>query len=236
MVTAAGYGTRLGSAAPKALVEVAGQPLLAWALQHIAPLVDTIVVTAPPTHIAEIRDATTAALEAFPHITVHTVPGGDTRQASVAAALHVLDGEADAEPSIVLIHDAARAFMPTATMQGAIDAVRQGADGAVPVVPVVDTLVTAPAADGRLGSNVDRDSLRAVQTPQVFDGAAIRDAHRRTAGDTSLAATDDATLAAHCGYTVVAVDGHSWGFKVTHAADLDWAEHVARRSGQENAP
>jgi 2-C-methyl-D-erythritol 4-phosphate cytidylyltransferase len=128
----------------------------------------------------------------------------------------------------VAIHDAARAFQPIATFRFALAAVEAGADGAVPVVPLVDTLVAAPEADGTLGAGVDRDSLRAVQTPQAFRWEAARDAHARAAAD-GFEATDDASLARHYGYRVVATEGHPWGFKVTTAGDLALAEHVARQ-------
>ena len=73
-----------------------------------------------------------------------------------------------AADDIVMVHDAARAFMPTVTMREAVAAVEAGADAAVPLVPLVDTLVTAPNDDDEYGSPIDRGDFRAVQTPQVF--------------------------------------------------------------------
>lgn len=234
VVTAAGYGTRLGATEPKALVHVADRTLLAWALSHVAPLVDTVVVTAPPTHLAQVRSECESALAAFPDLGVSVIAGGQSRQESVAAAITALAASEQPAPEIVMIHDAARAFMPTAAMAAAITAVQDGADGAIPVVPVVDTIVSAPGTDGTLGELVDRERLRAVQTPQVFTLASLRDAHAR-AGDLN-AATDDASLVVAAGYRVVAVDGHSWGFKVTRAEDLDWATHIATQLTQKVTP
>jgi 2-C-methyl-D-erythritol 4-phosphate cytidylyltransferase len=220
VVTAAGRGTRLGSATPKALVEVAGRPLLSHALDRIAPLASRIVVTAVPEQLA----AFTAAVAGRADV----VAGGDSRQASVWAGLSRLaeSGGLDAD-DIVLVHDAARAFMPTRAMREAVAAVEGGADAAVPVVPVVDTLVAAPGAFGEYGRGVDRDSVRAVQTPQVFRARVLVAAHEASAG---REATDDAALVRELGYRVVATDGHPWGLKVTHAGDLALAAFIAENS------
>ncbi|WP_296665512.1 2-C-methyl-D-erythritol 4-phosphate cytidylyltransferase [Demequina sp.] len=213
VVTAAGYGTRLGSTLPKALVVVAGEPLVVHAVRRMALVADRMVVTAPPTHVSEFE----AVLAGLP---VAVVAGAPTRQGSVAAGLAALDLAAQ---DIVLVHDAARAFQPAGTMRAAAAAVEAGADGAVPVVPVVDTLVAAPAPDGALGEPVDRAAFRIVQTPQAFRAAVILDAHARGGAD----ATDDATLARNLGYRVVATEGHAHGLKITHGADLAIAEHLA---------
>ncbi len=218
VVTAAGYGTRLGSEIPKALVPVAGEPLVVHAVRRISQVASRIVVTAPATHLAQIA-AALEGVDAEGELVI--VPGADTRQGSVAAGLEALDlGDQD----IVLVHDAARAFQPVAVMRAAVAAVEHGADGAIPLLPVVDTLVTAPAADGSLGEPVDRTGFRMVQTPQVFRAGALLEAHARAHGG---AATDDATLVRQLGYRVVATDGHEHGLKVTHAADLALAEYIA---------
>ena len=213
VVTAAGYGTRLGSDLPKALVPIAGEPLVTHAVRRMALVADRIVVTAPATHLGEFEDAL-AGLPAT------VVAGAATRQGSVAAGLAAL---APAPEDVVLVHDAARAFQPVPAMRAAAAAVESGADGAIPVVPVVDTLVTAPAPDGALGEPVDRTGFRVVQTPQAFRAAVLLDAHARGGAD----ATDDATLARNLGYRIVATEGHERGLKITHGADLAIAEHLA---------
>lgn len=212
VVTAAGSGTRLGADVPKALVPVHGRPLVWWAVDAIARVADTVVVTAPPSY----RDA---FREALPD-TVTIVDGGQERQDSVAAGLAAIP----AGTRIVMIHDAARAFQPHSVMRAAVAAVRDGADGAVPVVPVVDTLVRA-SADVSLGAAVDRTTLRAVQTPQVFTVEAAQKAH--AVGVTG--ATDDAQLAKAAGLNVVAVEGDERGFKVTRPLDLALAIQVAQQ-------
>ncbi|WP_062530302.1 IspD/TarI family cytidylyltransferase [Demequina rhizosphaerae] len=219
VVTAAGYGTRLGSDLPKALVAVAGEPLVTHAVRRIARVATQVVVTAPPTHL----DAFARALDG---LGARIVPGAGTRQESVNAGLAALDLAPD---DVVLVHDAARAFQPVAAMSAVVAAIEDGADGAIPVVPVVDTLVTAPAPDGALGDPVDRAGFRIVQTPQAFRAAVLLDAHAR--GGSS--ATDDATLARALGYRVVATEGHERGVKITHAGDLALAEHIAALSAEE---
>ena len=218
VITAAGLGTRLGSSLPKALVPVAGRALLAHALDRIAPLASRVVVTAAPDYL----DAFVEAVEGRADV----VAGGDSRQASVWAGLRALAARGLAPDDIVLVHDAARAFMPTAAMREAVAAVEGGADGAIPVVHVVDTLVTAPG-DGSYGTPVDRDSVRAVQTPQVFRARALVAAHEAAAGRD---ATDDASLVRDLGLRVVATEGHPWGLKVTHAGDLALATFIAEHS------
>ncbi|MFV0284940.1 MAG: 2-C-methyl-D-erythritol 4-phosphate cytidylyltransferase, partial [Demequina sp.] len=213
VVTAAGSGSRLGADVPKALVEVQGRPLVAWAVEAVLQVADAVVVTAPSAHLAEFRAA-------VPRATV--VAGGAERQESVAAGLAALPAEA----SIVLIHDAARAFQPATVMRALVAAVEAGADGAVPVVPVVDTLVAA-SRDGGLGATVDRDALRAVQTPQVFTMAAATAAHAQAA---DAAATDDAQLALAAGFRVVELPGDERGFKVTRPLDLALASAVAAQA------
>ena len=219
VITAAGLGTRLGFSLPKALVPVAGRPLVAHALDRIRPLAERVVVTAVP----EYFDAFVTAVEGRADV----VPGGVTRQDSVWAGLTALGSAGLAPDDIVLVHDAARAFMSTAAMREAVAAVEAGADAAVPLVLVVDTLVTAPDHGDEYGDLVDRDHLRAVQTPQVFRARALVAAHEAAAGGT---ATDDATLVRMLGFRVVATEGHPWGLKVTHAGDLALATFIAEHS------
>jgi 2-C-methyl-D-erythritol 4-phosphate cytidylyltransferase len=164
-----------------------------------------------------------------PRLNVRVVAGGSSRRESVATGLKALM-EHPGGPSIILVHDAARAFMPVEPMRVAIGAIQAGADGAVPIVPMVDTLVASPDEDGTLGATVDRDMVHAAQTPQAFRADALIEAHRRASEDGVDDATDDAGLVRRYGYRVVATEGHPWGFKVTVEGDLAFAEYVARLS------
>jgi 2-C-methyl-D-erythritol 4-phosphate cytidylyltransferase len=209
-------------------VRVAGRTLVAWAVERVAEVAADIVVTAPASHLDTFRDAVAEASVA-PGVAIVVVPGGETRQQSVAAGVAELMSH-EPRPTIIAVHDAARAFMPAEPMRLAIGAIEAGADGAVPIVPLVDTIVAIPGADGSLGIDVDRSSLRAAQTPQVFRASALNDAHVRGASEPGAEVTDDAGLVRRYGYRVVATEGHAWGFKVTIPGDLALAEYVAKQA------
>jgi 2-C-methyl-D-erythritol 4-phosphate cytidylyltransferase len=133
------------------------------------------------------------------------VTGAATRSDSVRAGLAAIPSDAE----IVAVHDGARPLADTEIYERAIAAVRAGVDGAVPVVPLVDTI-------RRVGGGiVDRELLRAVQTPQVFTAAALRGAHA-SAGE----ATDDAGLVEADGGKVVFVEGSRRNIKITEPLDL----------------
>jgi 2-C-methyl-D-erythritol 4-phosphate cytidylyltransferase len=213
IVAAAGAGVRLGSGGPKALRLLAGVPLLVHAVRRIAaaPSVHTIVVAAPPSDVSAVRDL----LASVAPVTV--VPGGETRQASVAAAL---DG-VPTGPDIVLVHDAARALAPSALVESVAAAVRGGHDAVIPVLPVVDTIKEV-SPDGVVLGTVDRCRLRAVQTPQGFRREVLTAAHT-TATDPL---TDDAGLAEKVGVAVSCVPGSEYALKITRPLDLAIAEHL----------
>lgn len=217
---AAGSGTRLGADRPKAFVEVAGQTLLEHAVDTaVAAGADAVVVVAPVTHLDQAR----MSLErrsglGRPELIV--VAGGAERSDSVAAGLAALDRP---DIDVILVHDAARAFTPAEVYGRVIDAVRAGADAAIPALPVVDTIKVVDD-EGVVRSTPDRASLRAVQTPQGFGAEVLRAAHAD-----GRHATDDAALVEAMGRRVVVVDGHPDAFKVTTPADLVGAEGAFRR-------
>lgn len=231
VVPAAGDGVRLGPGAPKALRELAGEPLLVHAVRrlrssrHVGPL----VVAAPPAQVEQVR----ALLAPYD---VLVVAGGAERQDSVAAGLAALPPEV----VLVLVHDAARALVPVAVVDAVVAALHAGADAVVPVLPVVDTVkrVQGQVVVG----TVDRADLRLVQTPQGFRREVLEQAHRagtdraRAGGADSAdgagaadRATDDAGLVEAIGGTVVTVPGSEEAFKVTRPLDLLLAEAVLSR-------
>lgn len=212
VLTAAGSGTRLGRDLPKALVTVGGVALVRWAASSLATVADRIVVTCPAGSLADFTDALAGV--ACP---VEIVAGGQTRQESVALGLARLDGlEPDAT---VLVHDAARAFMPVSVFGRLIAAVEHH-DAAIPVLPVVDTIVAGLGGDV---TYLHRPSLGAVQTPQAFRIGVLRDAHERAAAD-GLEATDDGSLTVHYGYSLATVEGDPLGEKITYPQGLEAAE------------
>ncbi len=175
--------------------------------------VTQVVVVAPAPFVGEV--AATYAGE--PRVAV--VPGGAERADSVRGGLAALGPEAD----VVLVHDAARCLTPTAVFERVIDAVRGGRDGAVPGVPVSDTIKVVDAR-GVVTATPDRAGLRAAQTPQGFPRAVLEAAHAAATG----AVTDDSALVEALGHDVVVVDGDPLAFKITTRADLDHAARLLR--------
>ena len=216
VVTAAGSGTRLGRSLPKALVLIAGTPMVTWAVSTASQTCTRIIVTAPADALDDFR-AALASIESD----VSVVAGGADRQGSVALGLAELGGALDA----VLVHDAARPFTPVDVFHRALEGL-DDADGVVPVVPLADTIV-------RVGSGgfgyLDRESLAAVQTPQAFRPAPLLDAHSRAARD-GVGATDDGALLAHYGYRVVTCEGDLAARKITYPQDLELAEQLRARA------
>jgi 2-C-methyl-D-erythritol 4-phosphate cytidylyltransferase/2-C-methyl-D-erythritol 2,4-cyclodiphosphate synthase len=236
LVPAAGRGERLGPGAPKALREIGGEPILLHAVRGLleSGRIDLVVVAAPPSAegVAEVH----RILAGLEPVTV--VPGGGTRQQSVALALAAVPE--DEGYDVVLVHDAARALTPPETIASVVEAVRSGLPAVVPVLPVADTIKSVvPREDGghSVGRTVDRSGLRAVQTPQGFRRELLARAHAAAGHD----ATDDAGLVESLGESVGMIPGHVEAFKVTTPFDLVLAESVlerrgARRSARMTAP
>jgi 2-C-methyl-D-erythritol 4-phosphate cytidylyltransferase len=215
LIAAAGSGERLGAGGPKALVPAAGRPLLAWSIDAFAAArgVGAIVIAAPPGHEAEVRELVLAAAE--DRLAIEVVSGGETRTASVAAAL----GQVEAE--LVAVHDAARPLLEPALIESMLArlAAEPGAAGVIAAQPVTDTIKRA-GADGAISATEPRTGLWRAQTPQLFRAAALRAAH---AGEIA-GATDDATLIERAGGRVLVEPGPPENLKVTTPADLRFAE------------
>ncbi|UOX99894.1 2-C-methyl-D-erythritol 4-phosphate cytidylyltransferase [Blastococcus sp. PRF04-17] len=215
IVAAAGSGSRLGAELPKALVPLAGRPLVGWAVEALqAGGVDEVVVVVPPAERA-------AFAEALPPAVV-LVDGGPSRTASVRAGL----AAAGSAAGVVLVHDAARPLTPPAVVERVLTALADGAAAVVPVLPVVDTTVVVDG-DGVVTGTLPRATLRRVQTPQGFDRATLVAAYARLADDADL--TDDAAVVRAAGVSVATVEGDDRSAKVTVRHDLDLAELQVRR-------
>ena len=212
IVPAAGSGVRMGGGTPKALLTLAGEPLLVHAVRGLRACrrIGPIVVAAPPERTGEVA----GLLSSYD---VVVVAGGAERQDSVRLALAALPAEVD----LVLVHDAARALTPAVVTDAVIDALLDGADAVVPVLPVADT-VKRVEGDTVTGT-VDRADLRAVQTPQGFRRDVLTAAHADT-----RPATDDAAMVERLGRTVGTVPGSEEALKVTRPFDLLVAEAVLR--------
>ncbi|MBA2935621.1 bifunctional 2-C-methyl-D-erythritol 4-phosphate cytidylyltransferase/2-C-methyl-D-erythritol 2,4-cyclodiphosphate synthase [Sphingomonas sp. CGMCC 1.13654] len=209
LIVAAGSGSRMGGGIPKQYRKVAGVPVIARAFDALVshPKVDAV-------HIVIGASQETMLADALGDRVMTSSPGGATRRESVRAGL-----EAIGSAGRVLIHDAARPFLPATVIDRLIAALDE-AEGAIPALPVVDTLVRAEG--GVLGDNVEREGLARVQTPQAFRFDDILAAHRNWSGDAEP--TDDAQVARAAGHKVLAVPGDAMLEKLTHEADFAAAE------------
>jgi 2-C-methyl-D-erythritol 4-phosphate cytidylyltransferase len=218
IVLAAGAGRRIGAERPKAFLPIGDRPMLAVAAAAAAasPVIEAIVVAAP----AGFEDEARACLEGLP-VPSEVVTGGSSRQGSVRAAIAVL-GE---RIGIVAVHDAARPFAPPDLFTEVVRAVIDGADGAIPVEPVTDTVKRV--VGGHVTGTLPRDDLAMAQTPQAFRLATLRAAHDRAA-EAGTQVTDDAALL-EADAVVIAVAGDPMNVKITTMLDLARAE--ARMGG-----
>jgi 2-C-methyl-D-erythritol 4-phosphate cytidylyltransferase / 2-C-methyl-D-erythritol 2,4-cyclodiphosphate synthase len=213
LIVAAGVGTRAGGGVPKQYRAIGGKALLSHAIDHLQhPAIDEVRVVIGPSQEAQYRKAIGARALPAP------IVGGLERQDSVRAGLEAFARDGGAE--LVLVHDAARPFVPAAVIDRLVDAARDGR-GAVPVLPVVDTIVQA---GDTVGDVVPRETLLRVQTPQAFPLEALLEAHRAWRGGL---ATDDAQIARAAGIKVVAIEGDERLAKITSARDLESKMDVA---------
>ena len=210
MLVAAGRGERLGDERPKAFARLGELPLLAEPLRRLDEndSVDGIVVVAP--HDWEEPSILLAEQIGASKVSA-CVAGGETRADSVRAGL----AEVPDDAAVVLVHDAARPVLPAGVVERLLAALAEGYDGAVPGVPVSDTVKRA--VDGVVVETLARDELVAVQTPQAFVASVLRAAF---AGDVR-AATDCASLVEAAGGRIKVVAGDERLQKVTTRADLE---------------
>lgn len=216
LIVAAGQGARSGQTLPKQFVRVAGRSMVAHSHAALTahPAIDRVVMVIG----AGQQDLLTTALG-----DVEWVEGGATRQESVARGLAYLAGDHVAR---VLIHDAARPFVPETVVDRLLSALDRAA-GAVPALPVADTLARELDANGiesvgLLGQVVSRDKLYRIQTPQAFRFDAILAAHH--AWPAEAEATDDAQIARASGHDVILVQGDRMLEKLTYPSDFTEAE------------
>jgi 2-C-methyl-D-erythritol 4-phosphate cytidylyltransferase len=208
VLAAAGSGERLGADRPKAFVRLGEQPLLAESLVRLdaSKWIDAIVVAAPPDWE---EPAILLAEELGCSKVSACVTGGATRADSVRLGL----AEVPEDAAVVLVHDAARPLLDDAVVERVVSALADGWDGAVPALPVADTV---KRVDGeRIVETLPRDELRVVQTPQAFVTAVLRSALQGSCW------TDCAAAVEAAGGRVKVVEGDPRLQKITDAADLE---------------
>lgn len=215
MLVAAGKGERLGGDRPKAFAPLAGRPLLAESLERLeaSERIDAIVIVAPPEWE---EPAILVAEEVGAGKVVACVAGGSTRAESVRIGV----GEVPEDAAAILVHDAARPLVTDEVIARVLAPLGEGFDGAVPGLPVSDTVKRAPG--GTVSETVDRSDLYAVQTPQAFVAAAFRRALAAVGED----ATDCAGIVERAGGRVRVVEGDPRLVKVTTPADLASVESL----------
>lgn len=198
IVVAAGSGSRFGGA--KQFAPLLGRRVVDWSIEAARSVSDGVILVVPPDRTTEVEPGVDLV-----------VAGGATRSESVRAGLSVLP----ADVAVVVVHDGARPLATHSLFRSVVDAVLAGADVAVPVVAVVDTVTDEH------GAVVDRDRLRVVQTPQGFSADTLARVHA-----SKPEATDDASLVVAAGGRLRQVSGERWNLKVTEPGDLAVAEAI----------
>jgi 2-C-methyl-D-erythritol 4-phosphate cytidylyltransferase len=200
IVVAAGSGARFGG--PKQFSMLGDRRVLDWSVETASSSSTGVVVVLP---------AADAEREGG-------VAGGETRSESVRCGLAAVPADA----TIICVHDAARPFASAHLYREVIMQVHAGADGAIPALPVTDTIKQVNSQN-IVVATPDRSSLVAVQTPQAFRASVLRAAHA-----SSPEGTDDATLVEAMGKQVVVVAGETLNRKLTAPEDLEWARAMTR--------
>jgi 2-C-methyl-D-erythritol 4-phosphate cytidylyltransferase len=219
IVVAAGRGTRFGR--PKQLIDIAGEPMLAWSLRTFAgmPEVRDVVVVTEAQWLDEVAEVARAAAGAKCSA---VVPGGATRQESTYAGLRAVTQPCEA----VFVHDGARPLIAAEDVRRGMEPVSSGRASLL-AIPVVDTIKTVDAESGIVSATLDRSMLWAAQTPQFATFEDLLRAHE--AGfEHGVDATDDAMLLERIGVAVHVVQGSPENFKVTLPEDRLRAEHAMR--------
>ncbi|WP_319024806.1 bifunctional 2-C-methyl-D-erythritol 4-phosphate cytidylyltransferase/2-C-methyl-D-erythritol 2,4-cyclodiphosphate synthase [Nisaea sediminum] len=214
LIVAAGRGTRLGSEIPKQYLKLAGKPVLRHALDRFLAhdAIGPVRIVIDPDHRTLYEEAVSGLDLPLP------VPGGAERGQSVLNGLRALAEDA---PDQVLVHDAARPFVSPQVIDRVLDAI-EDVPGAIPALPVTDTLKRAGGLGGEITGTEDRRTLFRAQTPQGFHFKTLLEAHEKT----QKLATDDAALLEELGLAVRLVQGEEQLFKITTEDDLIRAKQI----------
>jgi 2-C-methyl-D-erythritol 4-phosphate cytidylyltransferase len=217
VLVAAGRGERLGEDRPKAFVRLGDLPLLAESLRRLdeSGWIDQIVLVAPP----EWEEPAILLAEELGASKVSAcVPGGETRTDSVRAGV----AEVPEDAAVIVVHDAARPLVSEDVIMRVIGALGEGFDGAVPGLPLADTVKRVH--DGLVVETVPRDELVTVQTPQAFVAPVLRAALTALSVGSRQSPTDCASIVEANGGRIKVVDGDERLLKVTTRADLERVE------------
>jgi 2-C-methyl-D-erythritol 4-phosphate cytidylyltransferase len=219
VIPAGGVGTRFGGRLPKQFVKLGRAPILAATVGHFTrhPAVIAIVVAAPEIHVARTRRALAPITRRAP---VTVVQGGGMRQDSVWLALQATPRDAD----VIIVHDAVRPLITRALIDAVVSAADSGA--AICALPITETVKRV--RQDVVETTLDRSELWAVQTPQAFRAALLREAHEKARRD-GVVGTDDAMLVERLGHPVRVVRGLAENVKITTPEDLRRARRAWAR-------
>ena len=226
ILPAAGLGTRMAGPRPKQFLALDGAPILIHSLRAFAavPRVTAVYVAVRNTEMERVE----AQIAEYGFAgRVKVVEGGDKRQESVANALAALPAEAD---DVVLVHDAVRPLIDTATIERTIDAVIE-TGAAIVGMPAVDTIkqVERTAHGALVTATIPREFVVLAQTPQGFRYGVLQSAFAEAETD-GFVGTDEASVVERAGHSVAVVPGSQVNLKITQPGDLELAEFYLRRS------
>lgn len=231
VIPAAGQGTRLGFATPKAFVPLKGKTLLRRCLENVlaSPGVARVVVVVAP----EMWEQAEEELQQLADERLLLALGGAERANSVANGVSALLA-AEPELATVLVHDAARCLTPPELFAAVAQAVQAGNPAVVPALAVTDTIKQVDPAAGveQVVATPARSSLRAVQTPQGFAVAALQETYSQIAAvllDDPASLTDEAAMCEAAGFPVVCIPGAEQALKITKPHDLLLAEQLLQQ-------
>lgn len=216
VVLAAGSGQRVGSDIPKQFLPLRGRPMIEHCLAAFesSGQVDSVVVVLPSD-----SNEPAVSTDSFPKV-VAAVPGGPTRQASLAHALNHLPAGTDT----VLVHDAARPLLDHRLIDTLLSALDDSCDGVIPAIPLEDTIKQV-SENRMVQQQLDRNGIWRVQTPQCFRREVLEESLAKAVAS-GVESTDCSQMLTAAGYRVRVVEGDPLNFKVTRAADLWLAEQV----------
>ena len=225
ILPAAGLGTRMAGPQPKQFLSLGGVPILIHSLRAFAAVqrVTAIYVAVRKTELERVEAE--VAEYGFAD-RVHVVEGGDNRQESVVNALAAVPAEAD---DVILVHDAVRPLIDTATIDRTIDAVAEyGA--AIVGLPAVDTIkqVERTAHGALITATIPREFIVLAQTPQGFRYGLLQKAMNEATAD-GFVGTDEASVVERAGLPVAVVHGSQVNLKITQPGDLELAEFFLRQ-------
>lgn len=214
IIVAGGSGTRFGAELPKQFLELGGKPVLMRTISAFGGGFSDVIVTLPEGQMALWRELCERYGFAMPH---RVVAGGETRWHSVKNALDSIGDISDVD--IIAVHDGVRPLVTAEVISRTVDAARR--DGAA--IPVVMLNDSVRQVEKGASHALDRSTLRAVQTPQVFDARVLMAAYGQPFESTF---TDDASVVERAGHSVTLVEGDPQNLKITRPMDLALAEYL----------